>query len=111
VRTDTVADLLQQVQGRHVVQFSVAHNATELCKAMAGAFPQLYCQAVTGGTIRVESTEPVRVGELVRFLEDRGAEVTEARKVQPSLEEVFVQVTGIEAAAMKREKEKAGAGV
>jgi len=36
--------------------------------------------------------------------------VAEARKVQPSLEEVFVEVTGIEAAAMKREKEKAGVG-
>jgi len=110
VRTDTVADLLQQVQGRHVVQFSVAYNATDLCKAMAGAFPQLCCQAVTGGAIHVESPEPVRVGELVRFLEDRGAEVAEARKVTSSLEEVFVQVTGIEAAAMKREKEKAGVG-
>jgi len=42
----------------------------------------------------------------VRFLEDRGAEVSEARKIRPSLEEVFVQITGIEAAAMKRDKEK-----
>jgi len=44
----------------------------------------------------------------VRFLEGRGAEVSEARKVRPSLEDVFVDITGVEAAAMKREKEKAG---
>jgi len=37
--------------------------------------------------------------------------VAEARKVEPSLEEVFVRITGLEAAAMKREKEKAGAGL
>jgi ABC-2 type transport system ATP-binding protein len=37
--------------------------------------------------------------------------VAEASKVQPSLEEVFVRVTGLEAAAMKQEKEKAGAGL
>jgi hypothetical protein len=30
--------------------------------------------------------------------------------VQPTLEEVFVEVTGIETAAMKKENEKAGAG-
>jgi ABC-2 type transport system ATP-binding protein len=36
--------------------------------------------------------------------------VAEARKVQPSLEEVFVEVTGIEAVTMKREEERVGAG-
>jgi len=37
--------------------------------------------------------------------------VAETRKVQSSLEEVFARVTGLEAAAMKREKEKTGAGL
>jgi ABC-2 type transport system ATP-binding protein len=34
----------------------------------------------------------------------------EARRMRPSLEEVFVRVTGIEVDAMKKEKEKAGGG-
>jgi ABC-2 type transport system ATP-binding protein len=110
VRTDTVAELLQQVRGRYVVQFAVSNGAGGLCEAMAGVFSQLQCQAVSQGVIRVESSEPVRVGPLVRFIEERGAEVAEARKVQPSLEEVFVHITGIEAAAMKKEKEKGGGG-
>jgi ABC-2 type transport system ATP-binding protein len=33
--------------------------------------------------------------------------VTEARRGHPSLEDVFVRVTGIEAEALKKEKEKA----
>jgi len=107
VRIDTVASLLQVVRGLHVVQFAVSNSPPGLCEALSAAFPLLQCQTVSGGAIRVEAPEPVRVGELVRFLEDRGTEVTEARKVQPSLEEVFVQVTGIEATAMKHEKEKA----
>jgi len=37
-------------------------------------------------------------------------EVSEARKLQPSLEDVFVEITGIEAGAMKQEKEKSGKG-
>ncbi len=109
VRTDTVEDLMRQADGRHVVQFAVNAGAAALCEAIAAEFPRLTCRMAADGGIRVESPEPVRVGPLVRFLEDRGAEVSEARKVQPSLEEVFVAVTGIEAAAMKREKEKAGA--
>jgi ABC-2 type transport system ATP-binding protein len=110
VRIDTVEDLMRQTEGRHVVQFAVSNNAVRVCEAIAAEFPNLHCQAAGDGTIRVESPEPVRVGPLVRFLEDRGAEVSEARKVRPSLEEVFVQITGIEAAAMKQEKEKAKMG-
>jgi ABC-2 type transport system ATP-binding protein len=110
VRTDTVEDLMRQTDGRHVVQFAVSNGAAGLCEAIRGEFPNLQCQAVTGGGIRVESSEPVRVGPLVRLLEDRGAEVAEARKVRPSLEDVFVEVTGIEAGAMKQEKEKAKMG-
>ncbi len=110
VRIDTVEDLMRQTDGRHVVQFTVAGGAVEACEAIAAAFPTLHCQAAGDDGIRVESSEPVRVGPLVRLLEDRGAEVSEARKVRPSLEEVFVQITGIEAAAMKQDKEKAKRG-
>jgi ABC-2 type transport system ATP-binding protein len=46
----------------------------------------------------------------VRFLEDRAVEVTEARKIRPSLEEVFIDITGIKAEIMGREKEKTGGG-
>jgi len=38
------------------------------------------------------------------------SEVFEARKIRPSLEDVFVDVTGIESASMKKEKEKGGGG-
>jgi ABC-2 type transport system ATP-binding protein len=46
----------------------------------------------------------------VRFLEDQGIDVMEARRIRPSLEEVFVRVTGVEVDAMKKEKEKEGGG-
>lgn len=106
VRIDTVEDLMRQTEGRHVMEVAVSDNAAELCEQIQAEFPGLQCRAVAGGTIRVESSEPVRVGPLVRLLEDRDVEVSEARKIRPSLEDVFVRVTGIEAGAMQREKEK-----
>jgi len=110
VGIDTVENLMRQTEGRHVVQFAVSDSAAGLCGAVTAEFPNVQCRTVPGGGIRVESSEPVRVGPLVRLLEDRGVEVSEARKVRPSLEEVFVNVTGIEAAAMKREKDRAKKG-
>lgn len=106
VRTDRVEDLMRQTDGRHVMLFSVSGNVPALRDRIADEFPHLECQPLGQVGLRVESAEPVRVGPLVRLLEDQGAEVSEARKIKPSLEDVFVQVTGIEAGAMKQEKEK-----
>ena len=110
VRIDTVKSLMQQTEGRYVVQLAVSGNAVTLGETIASAFADLQCRVLSDQDIRVESPEPVRVGPLVRLIEEKGAEVLEARRVRPSLEEVFVQVTGIEAKAMKQEKEKGKMG-
>ena len=110
VRTDRTADLLQPVKGKNVLLLSVSDSGADLSPKMASAFPEYQFQSINTGQVRVESAEPVNVGPLVRFLEERGIQVTEARRHLPSLEDVFVQVTGIEAGLMKKEKEKAGGG-
>jgi ABC-2 type transport system ATP-binding protein len=108
VRIDTVEHLVQPVQSRHIVQIACVNKVDNLPAKLAAAFPDLEFRALAQGLIRVESSAPVRVGPLVRFLEEQGAEVSEARKMRPSLEDVFVQVTGIEADALRKEKEKKG---
>jgi ABC-2 type transport system ATP-binding protein len=111
VRSDTVTNLLHPVQEREVMFVSVSNSADDLCGKLATAFPHLEFQAVSAGQVRVESAEPIILGPLVRFIEDQDAEVTEARQLRSSLEEVFVQVTGIELETMKKEKENAGGSV
>jgi ABC-2 type transport system ATP-binding protein len=108
VRTDRTIDLLQPVQGKNILLISVSNSAADLSEEMASAFPEYQFQSTTPGQVRVESVEPVNVGPLIRFLEERGVQVTEARRHLPSLEDVFVQITGIEAGLMMKEKEKAG---
>jgi ABC-2 type transport system ATP-binding protein len=110
VRTDTVAHLMEPVQDRHAALLSVSDSGADLCKKLASAFPHHSFQAISPEEVRVESGEPVRVGPLVRFLEEHGIEVAEARRVRPSLEDVFVRITGIEPEAMRKEKEKGGGG-
>ena len=110
VRTDTVADLMQPIQDKHVMSLFVDAAHPNLCEDLASSFPHFHFEAVSNVQVRVESTEPVKVGPLVRFLEERGVEVVEAKRVRPSLEDVFVRITGIEAEAMKKEKEKRGGG-
>jgi ABC-2 type transport system ATP-binding protein len=110
VQIDTVANLIQPIQEKHVMQLAVSNAERAPRDKLAAAFPRLAFQDLSKGQVRVESSEPVHVGPLVRFLEEQGVEVMEARRMRPSLEEVFVQITGIETDAMRKEKEKAGGG-
>jgi len=110
VRIDTVEHLLQPAQEKHVVQISCASMRNDIQGKLSEAFPGLKFKTLARGLIRVEADEPVRVGPLVRFLEDHGAEVTEARRMRPSLEDAFVEITGVEADTMRKEKEKAAGG-
>jgi ABC-2 type transport system ATP-binding protein len=110
VRTDRTIDLLQPVKGKNILILSISNSEQRLFEELATAFPKYQVQSTIPGEIRVESTEQIIVGPLVRFLEERSIQVTEARRQVPSLEDIFVQITGIEAGLMKKEKEKAGGG-
>jgi ABC-2 type transport system ATP-binding protein len=110
VKIDSVANLLQPVQERKAMLISLAHSTNDLCGKLSTNFPRLEFQDVSVDQIRVESVETISIGPLVRFIEEQGAEVTEARRIRPSLEEVFVRITGIELDLMRREKEKRGGG-
>ncbi|MEW5825537.1 MAG: ABC transporter ATP-binding protein [Candidatus Bipolaricaulota bacterium] len=108
VRIDRVSDLLQPLQEKHVAVIEVSDAVRVDARALAAAFPKARFETPKPGEVRVESHVRMAVGPIVRFLEEAGVEVAEARRVRPSLEEVFVQVTGIEADAMRGEKPRAG---
>lgn len=104
VRVDTVANLLQPLQKRKAMLISVSNKTNDLIDQLAAAFPEFKFQEISAGRVHVESSETISIGPLVRLIEDLGAEVTEAHRVRPSLEEVFMRVTGIELDTMQNEK-------
>jgi len=108
VRIDTVKNLLQPVQQRKVMLISVLNSAKGLCSKLATAFPHFEFQPVSDEQLHIESAEPIHLSPLFRFIEDHNAEVTEARRLSPSLEDVFVRITGIEANTLRKETEKKG---
>jgi ABC-2 type transport system ATP-binding protein len=108
VKTDSVRDLLQPLLGRQMMLVSVSSAANDLSGNLATAFPNCQFQSISSEQIRIESAEPISLGPLVRFIEEQKVEVKEARRLGPSLEDVFVAVTGIEAESLKNEAEKKG---
>jgi ABC-2 type transport system ATP-binding protein len=106
VRVDSVANLLQPIQEKKAILLSFLKGTNDLCSKLAVAFPDYEFQTISTEQVRIESTDILNIGPLVRFVEEQGAQVTEARRIRPSLEEVFVRVTGIELNSMKSENEK-----
>lgn len=110
VRTDTVDALLDGARDVHVVQITVDGAALELAEKLSSRTDGVTCVAESDREMRVESPSPVSVGPIIRMLEEHQAEIYEARRVRQSLEEVFVRITGIEAAEMRGEKERQRSG-
>jgi ABC-2 type transport system ATP-binding protein len=107
VQIDTVSNLLQPIQDKKVMLITVNSPTLNLCERLREQFPSLSCESRSPVQFEVESTRTINVGHLVRFFEENGSEVVEAKRVIPSLEDVFVKTTGIEMDAMRKEREKA----
>jgi ABC-2 type transport system ATP-binding protein len=110
VRVDATANLLRDVQGKEVVEFTLSRPARDLIEPLRAAFADVEMEMVGDAAVRAISPHGISLAPFVRFFEERQVQVTEARKVRPSLEDVFVAITGIEIERMRKEKEKGGGG-
>lgn len=110
VRIDSLVNLLQPVQEKKALQISYLNGVNDLCSKLAVAFPDYEFQTMSTEQVRVESADILDIAPLVRFIEEQGAQATEARRLKPSLEDVFVRITGIELNNMEREIEKGKGG-
>ena len=104
VQNDTVANLLQPIKDQKVLRITVTNSGGDLSGKLEKAFPELEFRDESDNQILVHSRDTISIGPVVRFIEEQGAEVTEARQLKPSLEDVFVRLTGIEPELMKKEK-------
>jgi ABC-2 type transport system ATP-binding protein len=110
VRVDTLVNLVRNVQDQHVVQFTLSAGAVDLSGRLHEAFTEGQFESVSDSTLRMRTARSLHLAPVIRFLEEHGVGVTEARVIRPSLEDVFVEITGIELERMKKEKEKGGRG-
>jgi ABC-2 type transport system ATP-binding protein len=110
VAIDTVDNLLLPYQGKNQLQISHLGKNSEISRHLSNSFPDLGFTFRQEDTIRVESDSIINITPLIRNLEEMGIAVSEAKRLKLSLEEVFVRITGLEADAMRKEKEKQGGG-
>jgi ABC-2 type transport system ATP-binding protein len=96
VRTGTLEQLMREQQQDTVLQLSVQEAGPGLEHALRRRFPQYGIHAVDGRTLRVVAAASIDLLPLLTCLAEQRVPVAEAKLIRPTLEEVFVRVTGIE---------------
>jgi len=108
VRIGHLDELMREVQQENVVQLAFADSVSDLKSSLQENFPDVVIEIPNNQAIRLRSSQPLNLTPLMRFFEQKNLPVYEARIMRPSLEEVFVKITGIELEKMKQEKEGKG---
>ena len=105
IKVSTVDELIRQAQQEHIMQFSLEGHAPDLKDQVLGAFPSVTKATQTELTLNLESKESLDLMPFMQFFDAKGIRIREAKLIRPTLEDVFVKVTGIELARLKKEKE------
>jgi len=105
IRIGSLEELMQEYQRDTVLQMAVEETGPELLFSLRQQFPRYSIRRTDERSIRVVSGGSITLLPLLDFLTGRGVAVTEARLIRPTLEEVFVRVTGIESELMMQERE------
>ena len=106
VRTGAVEELMKNAGHEHILSLTLSESVKALETEFQRAFPSFRVEAGEDSTCSIASPEPVSLLTVLQYLDSKGIAVYEAKGVHPSLEDVFVKVTGIEAGKLRKEKEE-----
>jgi ABC-2 type transport system ATP-binding protein len=107
VKICSINELMEQAQQEKILQFSFDNRIhfNEIEPDFQHQFQNCQMDRFNESIVQVRSSVPLALMPLMSFFDSHGIKVMEAKIIKPSLEEVFVQITGIEREIMKREKE------
>ncbi len=100
IKVDTLSNLLQPLQEDHILIVSLNETPRGIDMALRADFPDYHVEISGSNQLRILAKQPIHVGPLTAYLEERGAEVMEAQRVHPSLEEIFLRITGLDVSNM-----------
>ncbi|NLW25617.1 MAG: ABC transporter ATP-binding protein [Clostridia bacterium] len=108
VKEGTITELMENVEREHKIKLVLDGNVEKLKEEMEDIFSNCHIEIPAENSCLLISQEPVPLSPILQFLDSKGINVYEAKELKPSLEDVFVKVTGIRASKLVKEKEKVG---
>ncbi len=108
IQVDSIENLLQPIQNIDMLEVSLSALGDDQKAQILQAFPEMRIESLPGDRLRFVHSDPVQLSKVVNQIEQHGVTVLEARRHKPSLEDVFVRVTGLEKQAMINNQDKQG---
>ncbi len=108
VARGTVPELMESVSHGHTIRLAADTDLEPLAEELQAHFSGCTVETGTDHAVTLISEKRIALSPVLQYLDGQGISVFEAKELRPSLEDVFVKVTGIEAAKLKKEKEKGG---
>lgn len=109
IKLDSVDNLLISNKEKKKIEISFDQkdfDRNDLLSDLKSHFPKLDIILLDPKTIEFSGKNKINIVPVINYLDQKGFNVLEAKVIKPSLEDVFVDVTGIELNMMKKEKEK-----
>lgn len=106
VSSGTVPELMDSVAHGHAICFVTDKNGINLATELQSSFEGSIVTIRPDHSLVLRSEQRIPLFPLMAFFHEKGIEVYEARELRPSLEDVFVKLTGIESSVLKKDKEK-----
>ncbi len=106
VASGTVSELMESVSHSHSVHLVTDKYGEDFVSKLQEHFKDSKVEIRADRSIVLISKSRIPLFPIMKFFRDRGIEVYEARQLYPSLEDVFVELTGIESSILKKDKEK-----
>jgi len=106
VAEGTIEELMEDASSVHTVQLTgdsgIARYTGDLGMLTGGCS----IAASGDGSVTITSKRRLALSPVLRYLEEMKVSVYEAKELRPSLEDVFVRITGIDATRLKLDNEK-----
>jgi ABC-2 type transport system ATP-binding protein len=107
IKIGAIDELMEDAQKEKIIQFTfdgtvqLRQFEQDFCRQ----FSPCELSQIQESVFQVRSETALDLMPFMSFFDSRGIKVMEAKIIKPSLEEVFVKITGIERDIMKKEKE------
>lgn len=106
VKIGKVNELMENAEREHKIKLVLNESIKEIREELENKFQNCKVEISDENSCVIISKERVALSPILQLLDSKGVSVYEAKEIKPSLEDVFVKITGIEAFRLRKEKEK-----
>ncbi len=108
VASGTVSELIDSIASGYAVYLATDQNPVNLIDDLQNTFKGSRVEAQTERSLILKSELRISLYSVMEFFKNNGVNIYEARELRPSLEDAFVELTGIKSSALRKDKEKRG---